>query len=346
MRLPCLSSIFIGMKTLAKILGLTVLGLVGLIVVLFLTVPFLIPIEPVGTKTPRDLAGPDSQFLQVRGVEVHFQERLWNNQSSGSQVSAPVPLQILLHGFGASVFSWREVIDPLAAFGPVVAFDRPAFGLTQRVLTWNGLNPYSVEMQLEIIEAFRQRAGVDQVILHGNSAGGSIAFRYALAYPERVAGLVLISPAVYAGGGAPGFLRPLFGLPQMNRLGPLLARQIAQSGDDFLGSSWYNPDLITQEIFQGYRAPLEIRDWDKSLWEFTKASRSGDLAEMVATINQPTLVITGDTDRIVPTEQSIRLAGEMPNAQLVIVPQSGHLAHEETASEFLQAVQDFYFLLF
>jgi pimeloyl-ACP methyl ester carboxylesterase len=48
----------------------------------------------------------------------------------------------------------------------------------------------------------------------------------------------------------------------------------------------------------------------------------------------------------VPPGQSIRLAGEMPNAHLVLIPQSGHFAYEETASEFLQAVQDFYFLLF
>lgn len=328
------------MKTFAKILGFTVLGLVSLVILLFLVVPFLIPIEPVGTKTPRDLAGPDSQFLRVQGVEIHFLERSGLNELPDGQprASQQLPLQILLHGFGASVFSWREVLDQLAILGPVVAFDRPAFGLTERVLTWDGINPYSVEMQLEIIDAFRLRAGADQVILYGNSAGGSIALRYALAYPDRVAGLVLISPAVYAGGGAPGFLRPLFGLPQMNRLGPLLARQIAQSGDEFLRSSWYNPDLITQEIFDGYRAPLEIQDWDKSLWEFTKASQSGDLAERVGTLDVPTLVITGDSDRIVPTEQSVRLAGEMPRAQLVVVPQSGHLAHEETPEQFLQAI--------
>jgi pimeloyl-ACP methyl ester carboxylesterase len=55
----------------------------------------------------------------------------------------------------------------------------------------------------------------------------------------------------------------------------------------------------------------------------------------------PILVITGDDDRIVPTEQSIRLASEISNAQLVIIPQSGHVPHEEKPNEFMQAVINF-----
>jgi pimeloyl-ACP methyl ester carboxylesterase len=46
-----------------------------------------------------------------------------------------------------------------------------------------------------------------------------------LKYPERVTRLILVDPAVYAGGGSPAWVRPLLGTPQMNRLGPLFARQ-------------------------------------------------------------------------------------------------------------------------
>jgi pimeloyl-ACP methyl ester carboxylesterase len=55
----------------------------------------------------------------------------------------------------------------------------------------------------------------------------------------------------------------------------------------------------------------------------------------------PILVITGDDDRIVPTEQSLRLADELPNAMLSVIPQSGHLPHEESPIEFMQAVTEF-----
>jgi pimeloyl-ACP methyl ester carboxylesterase len=54
------------------------------------------------------------------------------------------------------------------------------------------------------------------------------------------------------------------------------------------------------------------------------------------------LVLTGDTDRIVPTEQSIRLAGELPHAVLVVIPQAGHVPHEEQPALFMQAVSEFF----
>jgi pimeloyl-ACP methyl ester carboxylesterase len=52
-------------------------------------------------------------------------------------------------------------------------------------------------------------------------------------------------------------------------------------------------------------------------------------------------VITGDDDRIVPTEQSVRLAGELPEAELVVIPNCGHVPHEECPEPFLQAVRQF-----
>jgi pimeloyl-ACP methyl ester carboxylesterase len=55
----------------------------------------------------------------------------------------------------------------------------------------------------------------------------------------------------------------------------------------------------------------------------------------------PCLVITGDDDRIVPTDQSIRLADELPDAELVVIPDCGHIPHEECPELFLQAVTDF-----
>jgi len=58
-------------------------------------------------------------------------------------------------------------------------------------------------------------------------------------------------------------------------------------------------------------------------------------------IRMPCLVITGDDDRIVPTEQSIRLTDELPDAELVVIPDCGHIPHEECPEPFLQAVTDF-----
>ena len=55
----------------------------------------------------------------------------------------------------------------------------------------------------------------------------------------------------------------------------------------------------------------------------------------------PILVITGDNDRIVPNDQSLRLAEELPNAELAVIPQCGHVPHEECPTVFMQAVTEF-----
>ncbi len=295
--------------------------------------PFLIPVPPLeGTLPPRQLADADSLFLEIQGVEVHYKV-----------AGQGQPVFLLLHGFAASLFSWRQIIGPLAETGTVIAFDRPAFGLTERPLpgAWSGQNPYSPAAQVDLLFGLMDALGVEQAILVGNSAGGTLALLAALEAPERVQALVLVDAAVYAGGGAPAFVRPLLGLPQMDHLGPLIARRISVWGEDFARSAWHDPQKITPEIWEGYLKPLQTENWDRALWELTKASQSSNLPQQLGAIRMPTLVITGDDDRIVPTEQSIRLAGELPGAELIVIPDCGHVPHEECPQEFLAALTGF-----
>ena len=163
----------------------------------------------------------------------------------------------------------------------------------------------------------------------------------ALAHPERVSALILVDPAVYNGGGAPEWTRPLLGTPQMRHLGPLVARQILERGPQLIEQAWHDPSLITTEILDLYKKPLQVENWDKALWEMTLASRASGLADKLDQFTLPALVITGDDDRIVPTEDSIRLADELPDAQAVVIPSAGHVPHEERPDLFMQAVTDF-----
>lgn len=305
----------------------------SIILLVVLVGPFLVPIPALkGTLSERDLADPDSKFVDVNGLSVHYKE-----MGTGQTAF------ILLHGFGASAFSWREVMQPFSELGRVVAYDRPAFGLTSRPMPgeWTGENPYSPEAQAAIVIGLMDALGIEKAYLVGNSAGGTVSVYTALTYPERVAGLILVDAAIYTGGGSPAWARPLLGTPQMRRLGPLLARQIADSGDDFIRTAYHDPSLVTPEILAGYRKPLNAHNWDRALWELTAASRPLGLADRLDELDLPVLVLTGDDDRIVPTEESIRLGGEIPGATLVVIPNAGHLPHEEKPDEFMQAVRDF-----
>jgi len=314
---------------------LKILAIVILVLVLLLAVvPLLIPVPPLENIRPiGELQDPDSQFITIDGINVHYKEA-----GSGS------PAIILLHGFGASTYSWRNVIQPLSQFGRVIAYDRPAFGLTSRPMPgdWTGQSPYSTDFQADMLVHLLDAKGIQKAILVGNSAGGTIAIYTALKYPQRVEALLLVDAAVYAGGPSfPDWTRFLLNTPQASRIGPLLVRSIQESGMQILINAWNDPTKITDEIRQNYRIPLQAQNWDRALWELTIANAPTQIVERLATLNLPVMVMTGDNDQIVPTEQSLRLAKEIPGAQLAVIKACGHVPQEECPDQFLQSANEF-----
>ncbi|MGB9177072.1 MAG: alpha/beta hydrolase [Methanoregula sp.] len=320
------------MKRFWKILIIIVLA----VAVILIIAPLLYPVPPLtGTVTERELADPDSRFVEVNGVTVHYKE-----------MGQGEPVFILLHGFGASEFSWREVTGPLSTSGRVIAYDRPAFGLTERPMegNWTGTNPYSVQGNVELLDGLMDELGVDKAILVGNSAGGEVAAAYAMEHPERVQGLVLVDPAVGKGdrGPLPQWASSLMALPQVRHLAPLLVRTLAgDMGNDTLRLAWHDPSRIAPEVYEGYRKPLKADNWDKALYEFTIAGNPVDYSERLADLKMPVLIVTGDDDRIVPTEQSIKLSREIPGAELAVLKDCGHVPQEECPDQFMTSIQAF-----
>jgi pimeloyl-ACP methyl ester carboxylesterase len=307
------------------------IGITLLVLLLILLVgPFLIPVPPApGTIPPESLTGPDSSFVEINGLKAHFQ-----------MMGQGQPVFILLHGFGASLFSWHAVMEPLSASGTVIAYDRPAFGLTERPLKWKGQNPYGPEANIALLLGLMDHFGVQKAFLIGNSAGGTLSMQFAIQYPQRVQALILVDPAVYENGG-PAWVRILGKTPQMQHLGPLFVRSIQKSGLDLIQEAWHDPSKITQATWDGYTLPLKADAWDQALWFFTMASHDTGLLQHLQDFKLPILVITGDDDRIVPTADSVKLAGELPGAKLVVIQEAGHVPHEEQPAVFMQVINEF-----
>jgi len=306
---------------------------ITLLVLLFIVLvgPFLVPVPPAeGTRPVSELADPDSKFVWISNLNIHYKI-----------MGRGEPVFVLLHGFGASLYSWHAVMEPLSQIGTVIAYDRPAFGLTERPMTWSGENPYGSQANEDLLLGLLDHFNVNKAILVGNSAGGTISMQFALQHPERVQALILVDPAVYEGGGGPSWMRPLYRTPQMQHLGPLMVRSIQNRGLEIIKMAWHDPSRITQETLDGYTRPLHAGNWDRALWYFTLASENTGLTDHLRDFNVPILVITGDDDRIVPTANSIKLAGELQNAQLAVIQEAGHVPHEEQPAAFLQAVEEF-----
>ena len=315
-----------------KILKWVGLGLLGILLI----GPFLIPVNTSGTLTKEQAANEiwngKSQWIELAGHEVHYVE-------AGDKASDR--LVVLMHGFGASAYSYKDVLEPLATLGHVIAYDRAAFGFTERPTSWD-VNPYGSKGQLQVLDELIAEFGQGkEVFIVGHSAGGNLAAAYTVDNQEKLAGSVLYAPAVLTSGGGPSWLNWIFSIPQINHIGPALVSSIATSGLDLLYLSYNDPETVTEETLAGYTQPLKVIGWEKAFWEFNKAPRDTGVSERLGAISIPTLVLTGDNDLVVATADSIEVAALIEGAELVIIPRTGHLPNEESPQEFANAVIDF-----
>ncbi len=293
--------------------------------------PLLYPVPPLETVPPQSLAGANDEFTEVNGVNLRY-----------TDIGTAPPTLLLLHGFGGSVFSWRKVTETLGEQARVIAFDRPGFGLSARpavTRTQTGAqNPYTPAAQVALSLGLLDELGIDKAILVGNSEGGAVAVNFALAHPERVAGLVLVDPALRS-GGPPAWVRALYNTPQGTRLGPYLMRPFGEdAGLELLRRAYADPSRLTDADIAGYRRPLQADNWDSALWEITKANRPEDLFPRLGELEVPTLIISGAEDSVVPLEQSERAAENITGAEFKVLTDCGHLPQEECPRKFLTAV--------
>ncbi|KAI5670344.1 hypothetical protein M9H77_10708 [Catharanthus roseus] len=381
-------------------------------------------------EDPALLADPDSCFCEFKGVQIHHKicdAELSTTNLSGGDASSNFPSNskkigfpmILLHGFGASTFSWNRAMKPLAqATGSkVLAFDRPAFGLTSRVDTGiysssgsqdaRPLNPYSIMFSVLATLYFVDFLAADKVILVGHSAGSLVAVETYFEAPERVAAMVLVAPAIVAplmtqksvennerdGNNkkpeeqsesinyfnlffrlfkglskltayiAQSIMRMLKGMGDMinslykkalcaflrSAIGVMLVRMVIDKfGVPAVRNAWYDSKQVTDHVLQGYTKPLRVKGWDKALVEYTIAMLSDSssqskppLSKRLSEISCPVLIVTGDSDRLVPAWNSQRLSKFIPGSCLKIIKNCGHLPHEEKVEEFVSIVREF-----
>ena len=324
-------------KRILNILAL-ILGAIFILVILLLLVgPFLISIEPIeGLTSAEQATSKESKFLTIPfsgtdGIDIHY-------LTDGANAEATSPTFVLLHGSNFNSYTWTEVIEFFSQKGKVIAYDQIPYGLSEKLVAgdWNERNPYTSTAAVEQLFLILDELEVERAVLVGNSYGATLAIKAALTQPERVEAMVLADAAVYVNEEMPTWL---FELPQMRRLGPLLARQLGQN-EAFIRQTYLDPDQISAVRMGMTMIQTQVEDWDVALWEYLKAWNidKPDYTTRISEIDQPVLVISGDSDAIVPVTDSRRLHSELPNSELTILPSCGHVPQEECPDLFEEAV--------
>lgn len=264
------------------------------------------------------------------GMKVH-----WRDQGCRE-----CPAIILIHGSSASLHTFEPLIAHLAGEYRIITYDQPGHGLT-------GPHPrddYSAAGMFEALNAVAGAAGLDHFYLGGNSMGGWIAWRYALAYPARVDGLFLLDAGgvpLRAGETAPP-LNLGFRLLRYKSLRPFIS-QITPRGlirKSILDTTAVD-EIVTDEMVDRYWELLRFPGNRRATAIRADIAREDPEADRLGEIAQPTLIIWGAEDQLIYATAAQTFDERMQNAGVVILDGVGHLPMEEAPEATANAIRRF-----
>ena len=272
-------------------------------------------------------APPPSKFVEILGTRLHIRDTGPPN----------APTLLMLHGFASSLHTWEPWALALQSTHRVVRLDLPSFGLTGPDPTGD----YSEARTQALLTALLDHLGIPRTTIIGNSMGGGIAWRYAVARPDRVDRVVLISPEGFRPPGeAPPTADPKsrkipIMLQAMRYIlpTPLLRMNIAPSYAD--------PTKLTPDVVARYRDMLLAPGNRDAILARMLQMRTPDPAPLLPKLDKPVLLIWGENDRLIPFANSADYMRLLPHPQLAALPNIGHVPQEEAPQTALAPLLEF-----
>lgn len=259
---------------------------------------------------------------------------------SGGASGTPV---LLLHGWGASIYMWRDWFAPLAAAGMrVIAADLPGHGLSDKP---DDVGAYALERQLGVLRELMWAEDIVGAPVVAQSMGGTLALELAMSSASPVGRLALINPASF-GTIRVQWLARLVSPPAVNRvLDWMLPRWIVARAHRL---AYAEGDRVTPRDVDEYWAPSQFASYARAMrrllheLEWTRAPAE-QLAERMRVLRDPALVVVAGRDRIVRDARSYAYALVDARAPLMVheLPQAGHAVNEEEPSLVIPRVLAF-----
>lgn len=280
-------------------------------------------------------------YAHVRDTTLYFDVEGPGLVTDGPQMRER-PTAFAIHGGpGGDHTSVRPVFAPLADQLQLVYFDHRGQGRSAR----GPRESYTLENNVEDMEALRQHLGLDTIIVMGVSYGGMVALTYAARYPRRVARLVLIVTAAHRGfiTRAKEILAER-GTPEQQRVAQRLWEGTFESEEQMreyfavmgpLYSLRHDPSAAEIAARRAIYSPDAINEG------FGGFLRNYDVTAQLGAITAPTLVIAGRHDWICPPELSEEIAQRIPGARLRIFEQSSHRVWADEPEAFLSTLRAF-----
>jgi pimeloyl-ACP methyl ester carboxylesterase len=284
----------------------------------------------------------------VRGVRVR-----WVTLANGLRLrvaesgDAQAPAVVLLHGWGASLYMWRDWLAPLAAAGwRAIAVDLPGHGLSDKP---DDARAYELASMVETLRLLLESEGLERVPIVAQSMGGTIALELALeqaaAGESRVGRLVLVNPAC-------------FGVVRIQRFARVVSPRVVDRVLPRLVWRWVvarahrlaygDPSRITARDLDEYWAPSQFPSYARAMRRLLHHFRwrrdaAGVSAARLRALASPALVVLGTRDRLVRGAAAYVDALCAAGAPLVVrrVDGGGHAVNEESPDEVVAFVLEY-----
>ena len=276
-------------------------------------------------------APPPSDFMYVKGQFVHFRDE-------GPRTDA-TPL-VLIHGTAASLHTWQGWVGELRGRKRVITFDLPGFGLTGPFTGQYPRDDYHADNLAHFTLDFLDALHVQRFAIGGNSLGGEVAWRVATLAPARVDRLILVDATGYA--FKPELIPLGFRMtrvPVLNRIGEYLTPRVLV--EQSVRDVYADPSRVTGALVDRY-FELLTREGNRHALNMRMEEVARDLVpERIRTLKQPTLILWGAKDRLVPPVNAHHFQQDIAGSQLVIFPNLAHVPHEEDPKDSIVPVRAF-----
>ena len=290
-----------------------------------------------GSSRACETAVVDESYVELNGV------RQWVRVVGDLRGRTPV---VVVHGGpGGFVYDFERLTGPgLEQLGPVVYYEQRGSGRS------DGDGRYAVPLLVDDLEQLRRHLGLPRIVLLGISFGGDLAAEYTVAYPDRVAGLILQGTAL-AGPLTPSTWGSGFeAVAADDEMRAAIRAAVAESGP---GAVWDVVDRETVDRFL-FRRPAAARRV-RELWEESGLINTGEMAaalaaepprrvplvDELAALDVRVLVLVGFWDRNAGVDACRDLAARLPRAQLCVFGESAHFPNVEEPDRYLAEIAAF-----
>jgi pimeloyl-ACP methyl ester carboxylesterase len=239
---------------------------------------------------------------------------------------------LLIEGLGYATWMWYRQLPELSRHYQVIAFDNRGVGDSDKPDL-----PYTIEMMADDAAGLLKNLGIAKAHVLGVSMGGFIAQAFAARYPEMTGSLILVCTSFGGPGAIPMTQDTLNAMLELRGETPeekLMAAMSPAFSPDFIVN---NNDQVKQIIQWRLAKSTPRYAWQHQLNAVAKA----DLAEKAREIAVPTLILTGEEDRVIPAENSKLLQERINSSTLTTIPNTGHLLFIEKYREFNDLVLNF-----